>query len=153
MMEQFPPPAAPGDWYEYMHATETYWRGVYTGWLLPRSCWWCQVLLHPEESDPEGWDVCQLCCEWYQRAYCYWCWRPAEVWYPGWPLFHMPLCERCSLRYVDGSGPPWYPNHSQRCQLYIRWLFEEQRHDTGYRLLPGEVCDLVAVFLAVPWRP
>ena len=64
----------------------------------------------------------------------------------------MPLCEQCSPRYLQGSTPPWYPNHEQRYHLLVRRLFEVQAQVTVCMLL-GDVCDRVAGFLAEPWRP
>ena len=72
------------------------------------------------------------------HGYCWWCWRWRSLvheytlqWrthgYCGWPL-----CEACSLRYLFGWGPPWYPNHEQRCQLLVRRIFERQAEDTVY---------------------
>ena len=86
-----------------------------------------------------------------QYWYCWWCWSWGYVVYE-YDMLGMPLCEQCSLRYLLGLTPPWYPNHEQRCELHVRRLFEVQAEDTVY-MLPGEVCDRVAGFLAEPWRP
>ena len=118
----------------------------------PRYCWWCWSPLGPYESDMQGNPVCEECVRWYDHAHCYWCWDWAEFWYPGWPVFHLPLCGRCSRRHLDGMGPPWYPNLLQRRELHVRWLFEAQTRGSRYAL-PREVCDLVAGFLAEFWRP
>ena len=118
----------------------------------PRYCWWCWSPLGPYESDMQGNPVCEECVWWYEHAHCYWCWDWAEFWYPGWPVFHLPLCGRCSRRHLDGMGPPWYPNLLQRRELHVRWLFEAQTRGSRYAL-PREVCDLVAGFLAELWRP
>ena len=133
-------------------------------WLDPQYCRWCRSPMPPHDSDHM---FCAECRRWYDDAYCYWCWDPAGDWYPGWPDYHLALCDRCSRRYLDALGPPWYPNHEQRCHLLVRWLFEVQAQDTvgmpgvlalsraggtGYEL-PREVCDHVAVFLAQSWRP
>ena len=118
----------------------------------PRYCWWCWSPLGPYESDMQGNPVCEECVRWYEHAHCYWCWDWAEFWYPGWPVFHLPLCGRCSRRDLVGLGPPWYPNLLERCELHVRWLFEAQARGSRYAL-PREVCDLVAGFLAEFWRP
>ena len=86
-----------------------------------------------------------------QYWYCWWCWSWGYVVYE-YDMLGMPLCEQCSLRYLLGLTPPVYPSHEQRCELHVRWLFEVQAEDTVY-MLPGEVCDRVAGFLAEPWRP
>ena len=85
------------------------------------------------------------------HGYCWWFWRWRSVVHEYTPQ-GMPVCEVCSLRYLLGLTPPWYPNHEQRCQLLVRRLFERQAEDTAY-MLPGHVCDHVAGFLAQPWRP
>jgi len=121
-------------------------------WLTDWYCWWCWSLVGPHESDMQDWPLCEPCSRWYDHAHCYWCWDRSEVWYPGWPVFHLPLCDRCSRRHLVGLGPPWYPNLLQRCELYVRWLFEVQAGETAY-VLPREVCDRVACFLAESWRP
>ena len=112
-------------------------------------CRWCWSPMPPYDSDHM---FCEECRRWYDDAYCYWCWDPAGDWYPGWPDFHLALCRRCSRRYLQALGPPWYPNHEQRCHLRVRRLFEVQAQDTVC-MLPGDVCDRVAGFLAQPWRP
>ena len=92
------------------------------------------------------------------HGYCWWCWRWRSLvhgrslecrthGYRG-----RPLCEACAHRYLFGWGPPWYPNHEQRCQLLVRRLFERQADGTVY-MLPEHVCDHVADFLAETWRP
>ena len=133
-------------------------------WLHASYCGWCWSPLPPYDFDHM---FCAECRRWYDDAYCYWCWDSSGDWYPGWPDYHLALCDRCSRRYLDALGPPWYPNHEQRCHLLVRWLFEVQAPDTagmpgvlalsrargtGYEL-PREVCDHVAVFLAQSWRP
>ena len=112
-------------------------------------CRWCWSPMPPYDPDHM---FCEECRRWYDDAYCYWCWDPAGDWYPGWPDFHLALCLRCAKRYLQKLGPPWYPNHEQRCYLRVRRLFEVQAHDTVC-MLPGDVCDRVAGFLAQPWRP
>ena len=119
---------------------------------FPRYCWWCRSPLGPYESDMQGNPVCEECERWYEHAHCYWWWDQAEFWYPGWPVFHLPLCGRCSRRHLDGLRPPWYPNLLQRRELHVRWLFVAQARGSRYAL-PGVVCDLVAGFLAPFWRP
>ena len=112
-------------------------------------CRWCRTPMRLSDSEHR---FCEECQRWYDDAYCYWCWDPAGDWYPGWPDFHLALCLRCSKRYLQKLGPPWYPNHEQRCYLRVRLLFEVQAQDTVC-MLPGDVCDRVAGFLAQPWRP
>ena len=118
-------------------------------WLDAPYCRWCWSPMPPYDSDHM---FCEECRRWYDDAYCYWCWDPAGDWYPGWPDFHLALCLSCSKRYLQELGPPWYPNHEQRCYLRVRRLFEVQAQDTVC-MLPGDVCDRVAGFLAQPWRP
>ena len=91
------------------------------------------------------------CLDEGRHGYCWWCWRWRSLVHE-YTSQGMPLCEVCSQRYLLGLTPPWYPNHEQRCQLLVRRLFERQAEDTVY-MLPGEVCDRVAGFLAEPWRP
>ena len=62
----------------------------------------------------------------HDHGYCYWCWRWAEVWYSGMSVFNMPLCNSCARRHLHGLGPPWYPNHVQRCELLTRRVFHWQ---------------------------
>ena len=88
----------------------------------------------------------------HDHGYCYWCWRWAEVWYSGMSVFNMPLCNSCARRHLHGLGPPWYPNHVQRCELLIRRVFHRQANGTRY-LLPDALCVRIAGFMADPWRP
>ena len=119
-------------------------------WDEDAHCYWCRRSLGPYELQTGNY--CAECERWYEHAHCYWCWDWAEFWYPGWPVFHLPLCGRCSRRHLDGMGPPWYPNLLQRRELHVRWLFEAQTRGSRYAL-PREVCDVVAGFLAELWRP
>ena len=115
---------------------------------------WGLILMYIQAVGREA----EECLDEGHHGYCWWCWRWRSLVH-GYTLqwrthgyCGRPLCEACSHRYLFGWGPPWYPNHEQRCQLLVRRLFERQAEDTVY-MLPGEVCDRVAGFLAVPWRP
>ena len=83
-------------------------------------------------------------------AQCWWCWCWEENMYI--PDGMGPLCGGCIERLIDGGAPPWYPNHSQRCRLFMLRVFHRQAKGTPYHL-PEYLCIRIADFHAVPWWP
>ena len=83
-------------------------------------------------------------------AQCWWCWRWEENMYI--PDHMEAMCGWCIDRLLDGGAPPWYPNHSQRCRLFMLRVFHRQAKGTPYHL-PEHLCISIAEFHAVPWWP
>ena len=90
-----------------------------------------------------GWEQCKWCSRW-DRCSCY-MYNPDGLWHDG------PLCNRC----MELEEPPWWPNHRQRCELFV-WSFFGRALCKGSRELPAlplDMCRTIASFVSKPWLP
>ena len=81
-------------------------------------------------------------------AQCTWCWR--WEYNMGIPDgFNGPLCRRC----MELEEPPWWPNHRQRCELFVWHWFGRDRKILKLQAFPWDVFRTIASFLSEPWLP
>ena len=99
--------------------------------------------------DRLGWEQCKWCWRW-DRCSCY-MYNPDDLWHDG------PLCNRC----MELEEPPLWPNHRQRCELFVWRMFgngvnhhHQHREWAPRRLeLHWDLCCAIASFVSKPWLP
>ena len=86
-----------------------------------------------------------MCTRW-RWAQCKWCWR----WEYNMSIpdgFNGPLCRRC----MELEEPPWWPNHRQRCELFVWHCFGRGHIRRELPALARDMCRTIASFVSKPW--
>ena len=106
-----------------------------------------QIAETETDTDTDAERFMKTLCFWEQ---CDWWWKWERYKYG--PSASKPmigdrsLCEQCITRLMNGGGPPWNPNNSQRCEEWLRRM-----------VLPGLPSPFMipelASFLAAPFVP
>jgi len=131
-------PGLHGRWVKRRGITWTRWEWAQCTW-----CWrWEYGMYIRDDRDVPLCDLCN-CLE-----QCIWCWR--------WGNHYGPLCAGC----LDLEEPSWWPNHRQRCELFVWRMFGNGVNHRQHRVwaprrleLHWDLCCAIASFVSKPWLP